>query len=105
MDLRSWLESKAGLSGRALLLAVDACEANVIDTIADLRIAAKNETEYEKIFPQGGIRSRISAGFTASSDDDQISASPPPQSSDEQPKVYSSITKRRKDPFLPEGKR
>ena len=61
-DLRSWLE-KTGLSGRPLQLALDSCEMNCIETIDDLRLTAENESEFKEIFPQGGIRVRISAAL------------------------------------------
>ena len=71
MELRSWLERKAGLSGKRLQVAVEACETNFMETVEDLQLTAKNESEYEKIFKQGVIRVRISAALA--SDVDQIS--------------------------------
>ena len=75
MDLSAWLEQKAGISGRALDAATKACETNFIDTLEDLRIAAKNESEYANLFPQVGLRTRISAALDGSSSADQISRS------------------------------
>ena len=74
MDLKSWLESKAGLSGRPLLLALQACELNCLESVADLELAARIESEYKEIFPQGGIRVRIS---TALNNEDTAAASQP----------------------------
>ena len=62
MELRAWLV-KAGLSGRPLQLALQACEENCLESIADLELAAKNESEYKETFPQSGIRVRISAAL------------------------------------------
>ena len=67
MDLRSWLERKAGLSGRPLQLALDACEMNCLETVEDLRLTTQNDSEFKEIFPQGGIRVRISANLSVSS--------------------------------------
>ena len=81
MDLRSWLERKAGLSGRALDAAISHCEENFIDSLDDLQLASKNEVEYRQIFQQGGLRVRISAALDANKggQDEQISQQQPKQ--------------------------
>ena len=63
MDLRSWLQETAGLSGRALVVTTKACEDNFIESLADLRLAQSQPTEMDKIFPQGLIRLKISAAL------------------------------------------
>ena len=62
-DLRSWLENKAKLSSRALEAAIGCCEDNFIDTLEDLHVATKSRTEFQQIFPRGGIRARISTAL------------------------------------------
>ena len=125
MDLRSWLESKAGLSGRALQMAIDACESNVIDTVADLRIAQEDSSEYEKLFAQVGLRTRITKALDENDDmiargvsKDQTSFAPSEQNTwknrvaSELGKV-DDVTTPREDEFiatrhgheLPQGKR
>ena len=70
MDLRSWLERKAGLSSKALQAAVRACEQNFLETVVDLRIAAEMESEFKETFPQTGIRTRIIKALAADENDD-----------------------------------
>ena len=62
MKLAEWLEHRAGLKGKKLEGAVKMCEDNWIETVGDLRVLAKNEKnekEFEKIFPQGMLRTAI----------------------------------------------
>ena len=98
MDLRSFFESKAGLSGRPLQLAVEACEANCIEELDDLRLAAKNESAYLRLFPQVGLQTRISVALAKA--EDQVVAPSSLQSSKDH---ESAKTTYGQD--LPEGKR
>ena len=83
-NLRKWLE-EAGLSGRSLEVAMEACEANFMETVNDLRMTSKIESEYKETFPQSVIRVKISAALEKISDDnpDQVSAAPSPCSNEQ----------------------
>ena len=53
-----WL-AQIGLKGRALRLAVEACEENLVDDLSLLQGLAKNEKQFDKAFPQAIIRAAI----------------------------------------------
>ena len=56
MKLEDWLRH-AGLEGKKLQIAVDSCETNVVETVAELRSLAKDEKQFNLAFPQAMIRS------------------------------------------------
>ena len=83
-NLRKWLE-EAGLSSKSLEVAMDACEANFMETVNDLRMTSKNESAYKETFPQSVIRVKISTALEKISDDnpDHVSAAPSPSSNEQ----------------------
>ena len=109
MDLRSWLQETAGLSGRALVVTTKACEDNFIESLADLRLAQSQPTEMDKIFPQGLIRLKISAALEDDGAVDDESNNP---SSQRKTKLTRERAGKERQPAeirsgleLPEGKR
>ena len=109
-NLRKWLE-EAGLSGRSLEVAMEACEANFMETVNDLRMTSKNESEYKDTFPQSVIRVKISAAFEKISDDNTDQVSSAPSQTSNEPKVVvtpqSSVDEKASTAGkeLPTGKR
>ena len=65
MELGSFLEQAAALTGRALAAAKNACDRALILTMADLQLAKTDNNEFEKMFPQGILRMKISAALEA----------------------------------------
>ena len=70
MTLESWLESRAGLAGKKLQAAVRQCEENFVESVSDLRQLAEDQEQFEKVIPQGMIRSVILKALKTSEDDD-----------------------------------
>ena len=70
MTLESWLQSKAGLAGKKLQLAVKSADDNCVESVSDLRLLAENQEQFEKVLPQGMIRTVILKALETSEDDD-----------------------------------
>ena len=92
-------------------MAIESSTANVIDTVEDLKrlyhsVDTKNESEFNRTFPQSGIRMRISDALAS---EDQISSASPPISDEVLKRSRMNphkdeSTKKIHEQELPEGK-
>ena len=65
-----WL-AQIGLKGLALQSAVNSCEENFVNDLSALRILAADEKQFEKVFPQGFIRTMILKALKENTSDHQ----------------------------------
>ena len=72
MKLAEWLEHRAGLKGKKLEVALSVCDANMIETVGELRELAseKNEKRFEKAFPQAMLQTAIVKAFEEDPNDE-----------------------------------
>ena len=97
MTLESWLQSRAGLAGKKLQLAVKAVEDNCVESVSELRLLAKDETQFKETFPQSMIRTVILAALTATEGDE-------PNVEDQDPKESATSNQEKDDDLaLPSG--
>ena len=72
MKLAEWLQHRAGLKGKKLEVALSVCDANMIETVGELRELAdeSNEKQFNLAFSQAMLRTAILKALKADTDED-----------------------------------